>query len=689
MRKNFIAASVAAAVTFSSILGGAYCTPVLAEDADINCTSYSGSNVGSQDYSRWASVVDSYLVRLDSGWMKVQGNISSMSGKVVVEYFSDNFELTDRKIISMKLPMFGGFYKASDGSYFIISGQSNKDESDSNPVYNIAKYDAEWNLVSNDSLLGANTLNPFDAGSLRCTDNGKYLIVRTCHTMYTSEDGLNHQANVTIELDMDTGKITDSFYKVANSSVGYASHSFNQFVLLNGNNIVAVDHGDAYPRSIALTKYNTDMSSGQFAPSWGNPCTVVNLMTFGGNIGDNTTGASVGGFEQSSTHYLIAGNTVDQSNYSGNHTRNIFVSAVPKDALSTDNAATYMLTSFAEGEKSASTPQLVDIGDDKFAVLWQYGSDVNYTFIDAKGKMTGNNIYTLEGRISDCKPVVSGGELTWYTWTDSTTTFYSIDINDPESYSKNDYVTGHDYEKQGDVDENGNVKLVCKKCGESKTMKVPTGFSVWWSRSIQDKSGSVSYSSTATPKLIDPSETFTMKMNPSSSETLDNTEFKVDVISGAEYVIPLAPNSTSTEQQFEFAKNTPDTTIELKVYPKYNEAAAKTFKIPVGHDYETIAIEEATAEHEGYVHSRCKICGTEIEGVIPKLNVLKGDVNGDTRIDAADASLVLVEYANLATGGALSLTDEQAEAADYNNDGLIDAKDASEILAYYAYLSTT
>jgi hypothetical protein len=278
---------------------------------------------------------------------------------------------------------------------------------------------------------------------------------------------------------------------------------------------------------------------------------------------------------------------------------------------------------------------------------------------------------------------VSGGELTWYTWTDSTTTFYSIDINDPASYSKNDYVTGHDYEKQGDVDENGNVKLVCKKCGESKTMKVPTGFTVWWSRSIQDRSGSVSYSSTATPKLIDASETFTMKMNPSSSDTLDNTEFKVDVISGAEYVIPLAPNSTSTEQQFEFAKNTPDTTIELKVYPKYNEAAAKTFKIPVGHDYEVIE------EYAQGVHKRCKICGAETEESAYNFEIEKGDVNGDTRIDAADASLVLVEYANLATGGALSLTDEQADAADYNNDGMIDAKDASEILAYYAYLSTT
>ena len=82
--------------------------------------------------------------------------------------------------------------------------------------------------------------------------------------MYRADDGYNHQANVTIQLDMSTMKITDSFTDVLNNNYGYVSHSFNQFIKIDSDKIVAVDHGDAYPRSIVLTKYKTSVSSGKF-----------------------------------------------------------------------------------------------------------------------------------------------------------------------------------------------------------------------------------------------------------------------------------------------------------------------------------------------------------------------------------------------------------------------------------------
>lgn len=65
-----------------------------------------------------------------------------------------------------------------------------------------------------------------------------------------------------------------------------------------------------------------------------------------------------------------------------------------------------------------------------------------------------------------------------------------------------------------------------------------------------------------------------------------------------------------------------------------------------------------------------------------------GDPTGDGKIDAKDASFVLVEYAILSTGGESELTEEQKNAADVNKDGKTDSKDASAILTYYAYIST-
>ena len=65
-----------------------------------------------------------------------------------------------------------------------------------------------------------------------------------------------------------------------------------------------------------------------------------------------------------------------------------------------------------------------------------------------------------------------------------------------------------------------------------------------------------------------------------------------------------------------------------------------------------------------------------------------GDPTGDGKVDANDASFVLVEYAKVSTGGESALTPEETAAADVNKDGKVDAKDASAILAYYSYLST-
>lgn len=65
-----------------------------------------------------------------------------------------------------------------------------------------------------------------------------------------------------------------------------------------------------------------------------------------------------------------------------------------------------------------------------------------------------------------------------------------------------------------------------------------------------------------------------------------------------------------------------------------------------------------------------------------------GDIDGDGIIDSSDATLVLIEYSLLQTGGEPSFTSEQFNAADTNKDGIIDSTDASKILTYYADIST-
>ena len=67
---------------------------------------------------------------------------------------------------------------------------------------------------------------------------------------------------------------------------------------------------------------------------------------------------------------------------------------------------------------------------------------------------------------------------------------------------------------------------------------------------------------------------------------------------------------------------------------------------------------------------------------------LLGDVDDDGAVNSSDASLVLREYALIATGEAPAFSESQKIAADVNADSVVDSSDASTILAYYAYTAT-
>ncbi len=63
---------------------------------------------------------------------------------------------------------------------------------------------------------------------------------------------------------------------------------------------------------------------------------------------------------------------------------------------------------------------------------------------------------------------------------------------------------------------------------------------------------------------------------------------------------------------------------------------------------------------------------------------VKGNLDDDPNINAADASQILTISANIGAGNTSSVTEEQKNSADVNNDGIINAVDASLILQYSA-----
>ena len=570
------------------------------------CVAYSGSNVNDQDYVQWSDTVKSYLTVCDNGnYMRVQSG--AIEGKLLVEYYSSDFEPLSTKLIDNELPIFGAFYD-SGNNYYVLSGQENPKQNDSLEVFRITKYDKNWNKIKSCGLYGANTTVPFDAGSARMTHSGDHLLVRTCHEMYKSSDGNNHQANVTIEVDMPSMTITDSYTGIMNVDYGYVSHSFNQFIKTDGNHIVALDHGDAHPRSAVLVKYNSDFTTGKFFPSYFEQVSNIDVVTYpeytAGHY--NYTGAAIGGFDVSSSSYIVAQSTVDLDYINTSETRNVYVSAVSKD-LSTNKLN--KITSYAEGTDSASAPQLVKINNNSFLLLWSRDTKVSCVKLNADGTVNGS-IHTFEGSLSDCQPVIKNGRAVWYVYDKNNVTFNSLNLSNLDDIKTVDVKTGHDYETKYASKTDGTVTQTCKSCGYVNKFTVPTSTTVYWRTDLSN----TSFSSVLSKTQFSVGDSIDFWL-------YDDTDYTVEFSDRSMVSVNKLENYANDIRRITF-KNGGSLTV--KIYPTYNPSVAKTYKFTCGctsHTYGNAVItKQPTCTSEGTKTKTCTQCGATVTETIAKLS---------------------------------------------------------------------
>ena len=392
--------------------------------------------------------------------MRVQaGAIDSQT--LLIEYYDKQYNLQKTMTLQLSLPIFGAFYE-DDSNYYILTGANNQDKDNTKEVYRLTKYSKDWKAQGSCGLFGANTTLPFRAGSARMARYGNYIFVRTCHQMYNG-----HQANVTFSVNLTDMSVVDKFTDVWNWNNGYVSHSFNQFIQIDNGTLLGSDHGDGYPRTIAVLKYPTDISEGKFAPPklFGPTCKLYGMVAMDGSE-SNYTGFSQGGFEYSDSSYLVAGNSDTNGEDSA---RNVFISSIPKDG----GAATVRyFSNYAGTEDSAATPQLVKTGSNSFVLMWSSRGYVYYTAVNGSGQQIGST-HKMAGNLSDCVPTIADGKLIWYGWRNENTVFYDISLSDLSVNHAVRIQNGHRY-KYGTVAADGHVDKTCSVCGDTEQLAVPT-----------------------------------------------------------------------------------------------------------------------------------------------------------------------------------------------------------------------
>lgn len=380
--------------------------------APSNLTPASSSNQNAQNYGWYsdnnrADTVKSYLCENPDGGVT---RVEYIDGKIIVEDYDNYLYLRSSRTIPMELSLWGGFFAGEKYNFFIF-GKENPSQNNDTEVIRVVKYSKNWKRLGEVSLRGANTTIPFAMGSLRCTEYGDYLYIRTCHEMYPSRrDKEKRQANLTLAVRQSDMRLTDTYYIAMNNRTGCVSPSINQFVLTDQEqNIVTLDHSNDNPRNIILMRYNnTKAGEDKFSGS----VSSSSLLTF---PSDNNTGASVGGLAETANGYIAVLN-YDTANIG---MRDIYMSYTNKNGLDTTLIGVTALT-------GTFTPILAPISLNGGYLMW---TDINGNFYYtqyADGGIIGA-VNTATATLSDCQPICHNGEVLWYVTSNSAPVFYKID----------------------------------------------------------------------------------------------------------------------------------------------------------------------------------------------------------------------------------------------------------------------
>lgn len=327
---------------------------------------------------------------------------------------NSDLNITGVTKVQLPLPLWGGFYAAPDGNFYVAVGQKNLNEDNNVIAARVLKYSRAWKLLGATDISGGYTnmyegiYIPFDAASLRMTQIGSTLIVHTGREMYGME-GVHHQSNITFVINTQNMTLIDS-------DMPYCSHSFNQFVVNDGSHVYFLDHGDAYYRGLILSSFSA-YSGGYIAQD-----RAVDLFPFMGATGDNYTGCQVTGFSLAGNNLITVGKSVPhefavngQTGYE-NLNQNIFMIVTDKNSML---SKFIWLTQYSPSgaEVTLTEPKLIPVENNQYAVLFSEEttdqSILHYLLMDGSGNVILSKLYKNVTIQTDSQPILWGRNIVW------------------------------------------------------------------------------------------------------------------------------------------------------------------------------------------------------------------------------------------------------------------------------------
>lgn len=378
----------------------------------------------------------SYLEPVGNGYMRVFYN----GKKIQIEYLDAKFNIQKTKSLKLELPIWGGFYKGEDGSYYIVEGKNNSNCKDGTEVVRIIKYNSAWKRLGSGSIKAQEGWEyeiryPFYYGCVNMTEaNGNIYVITGRQGYVDAKYGKGHQGMMLIRMN-ETSFNTDIVY-------GDFWHSFAQYIESKGSDVYLYELSEG-SRATYLSRYDANSTETDYFDAREDSFPVFRYGGTRDSAWSIPCYATVDDFALSGQNALGVGTSIDQKKYDsysyGKTPYNIYLTVTPLSDLSENATKTIWLTSYKK-EKGVVDVKITKINDNRFMVSWNEATDtltptdlndslsynnLHYIFIDGSGNKIGKS-FTAKAANSDCHPVLSGNNVVFYASDNLCVDFYTI-----------------------------------------------------------------------------------------------------------------------------------------------------------------------------------------------------------------------------------------------------------------------
>lgn len=291
--------------------------------------------------------------------------------------------------IPFGLSLFGAFTVDGEGNFYILWGDEVEESGKNRVNVKISKHSPTGAKLGEAPYIAGEqsargTKQPFDFANAKLRYNNGLVVAHFGRVMFKSADGLNHQSSTALYVDAAT-------MRPVNLNIPYVSHSFDQEIAFDGDFIIFVDRGDAYPRGFEISQLNRQTN------------VLYTTTPFYFKMGDmyQNTYSQLGGLAVADEGYVLVGTSERsaQGEQAHNESRNLFMQLIdkqldgqgssrvlsrgttytidipedsPGDTGRKTNEGVVWLTDYTDKiRENAAHPKVARIENNRFLIMWE------------------------------------------------------------------------------------------------------------------------------------------------------------------------------------------------------------------------------------------------------------------------------------------------------------------------------